>query len=137
MYTVAIRGTEPPDADGPPGPGRLDKVGRPAPTMCRPRKAGEMQDGTHDHVRSYHLHRLATALDTEGFHATVKTSYPAALHVFIPGASMLAESIDCTPGTDDHGRLCWFYRWSWGEVLHAAEDPPGAAAKIAEVLASR
>jgi hypothetical protein len=57
--------------------------------------------------------------------------------VFIPGASMLAESIDCTPGTDDHGRLCWFYRWSWGEVLHAAEDPPGAAAKIAEVLASR
>ena len=76
-----------------------------------------MQDGTHDHVRSYHLHRLATALDTVGFHATVKTSYPAALHVSVPGASMLAESIDCTPGTDDDGRLCWYYRWSWGEVL--------------------
>jgi hypothetical protein len=96
-----------------------------------------MQDGTHDHVRSYHLHRLATALDTEGFHATVKTSYPAALHVFIPGASMLAESIDCTPRTDNEGRLCWYYRWSWGEVLHDAADPPGAAAKIAEVLAAR
>lgn len=112
-------------------------MGLPAPTMCRPRKAGEMQDGTHDHVRSYHLHRLATALDTVGFHATVKTSYPAALHVAVPGASMLAESIDCTPGTDDDGRLCWYYRWSWGEVLHDAEDPPGAAAKIAEVLAAR
>jgi hypothetical protein len=96
-----------------------------------------MQDGTHDHVRSYHLHRLATALDIVGFHATVKTTYPAALHVFIPGASMLAESIDCTPGADDDGRLCWYYRWSWGEVLHDAEDPPGAAAKIAEVLAAR
>lgn len=96
-----------------------------------------MQHGMHDHVRSYHLHRLATALDTEGLHASVKTSYPAALRVFIPGASMLAESIDCTPGTDDAGRLCWYYRWSWGEVLHAAEDPPGAAAKIAEVLAAR
>jgi hypothetical protein len=83
-----------------------------------------MQDGTHDHVRSYHLHRLATALDTRGFHATVKTSYPAALHV-------------CTPGADDHGRLCWYFRWSWGEVLHDAADPPGAAAKIAEVLAAR
>jgi len=96
-----------------------------------------MQDGTHDHVRSYHLHRLATALDVEGFHATVKTTYPAALHVFIPGASMLAESIDCTPGTDDDGRLCWYYRWSWGELLAGTEDPPGAAAKIAEVLAAR
>jgi hypothetical protein len=90
-----------------------------------------------DHARSYHLHKLATALDTEGFHATVKTSYPAALHVFIPGASMLAESIDCVPGTDDNGRLHWYYRWSWGELLHDASDPPAAAAKIAEVLSAR
>jgi len=59
-----------------------------------------MQLGARDHARSYHLHKLATALDTEGFHATVKTSYPAALHVFMPGASMLTESIDCVPGTD-------------------------------------
>ena len=57
--------------------------------------------------------------------------------VFMPGASMLAESIDCMPGTDDDGRLFWYYRWSWGEVLHDASDPPGAAAKIAEVLAAR
>jgi hypothetical protein len=116
---------------------QLDKTGLRARTICRPGKAGEMQDGTRDHVRSYHLHRLATALETQGFHATVKTTYPAALHVFIPGAAMLAESIDCIPGTDDNGRLCWYYRWSWGEVLHDAADPPGAAAKIAEVLAAR
>jgi hypothetical protein len=55
----------------------------------------------------------------------------------MPGATMLAESIDCMPGTDDDGRLYWYYRWSWGEVLHDASDPPGAAAKIAEVLAAR
>ena len=55
----------------------------------------------------------------------------------IPGATMLAESIDCTPGTDGKGRLRWYYRWSWGELLHDAEDPSAAAAKIAEVLSSR
>jgi len=55
----------------------------------------------------------------------------------MPGAAMLAESIDCVPGTDDDGRLRWYYRWSWGEVLHDAADPPAAAAKIAEVLAAR
>jgi hypothetical protein len=96
-----------------------------------------MQSGKRDHARSYYLHRLATALDGKGFHATVKTTYPASLYVFTPGTEMLSESIDCTPGTDHDGRLCWYYRWSWGEVLHDAEDPPGAADKIAEVLASR
>ena len=64
-----------------------------------------MLDGTRDHARSYHLHRLATALDTRGLHASVKTTYPAMLHIFIPGATMLAESIDCTPGTDGMGLL--------------------------------
>jgi len=96
-----------------------------------------MQTGTRDHARSYHLHRLANALEAQGFDATVKTTYPAVLHVFIPGAAMLAESIDCVPATDAGGRLCWYYRWSWGEVLHDAEDPLAAAAKVAEVLAAR
>ena len=50
-----------------------------------------MLDGTRDHARSYYLHRLATALDTKGLHASVKTTYPAMLHIFIPGATMLAE----------------------------------------------
>jgi hypothetical protein len=105
--------------------------------MCPTRKAGEMPDSARDHARSYHLHRLATALEAQGFDASVKTTYPAALHVFIPGAAMLAESIDCVPATDASGRLCWYYRWSWGEFLHNAEDPPAAAAKIAGVLAAR
>ena len=52
-------------------------------------------------------------------------------------STMLAESIGCTPGTDDRGHLRWYYRWSWGEVLHDTDDPSAAAAKIAEVLASR
>ena len=65
-------------------------------------------DRARDHARTYHLHRLATALDTQGLHATVKTSYPAALHIFAPGATMLAESIGCTPGTDDRGHLRWY-----------------------------
>jgi hypothetical protein len=90
-----------------------------------------------DHARSYHLHRLATALDTQGLQSTVQTTYPAALHIFTPGAAMLAESIDCIPGTDDSGRLHWYYRWSWGELLHDADDPSAAAAKIAEVLSAR
>jgi hypothetical protein len=90
-----------------------------------------------DHARTYHLHRLATALDNRGLSATVKTTYPAALHVFMPGATMLAESIDCIPANDREGRLRWYYRWSWGEVLHDAADPPGAAAKIAGVLSAR
>jgi hypothetical protein len=94
-------------------------------------------DRARDHARTYHLHRLATALDTRGLPSTVKTSYPAALHIFSPGATMLAESIGCTPGTDDAGRLRWYYRWSWGEVLHDTEDPLGAAAKIADVLSAR
>ncbi len=96
-----------------------------------------MQDGARDHARSYFLYRLATELDGHGFPATIKTTYPAALHVYIPGATMLAESIDCFARTDDAGRLCWYYRWSWGELLHDANDAPGAAAKIAEVLAAR
>ena len=97
----------------------------------------ETVDRARDHARTYHLHRLATALDTQGLHATVKTTYPAALHIFAPGATMLAESIGCTPGTDDRGHLRWYYRWSWGEVLHDADDPSAAAAKIAEVLSAR
>ena len=105
--------------------------------MGRPSKAGQMKRDAPDHARTYHLHRLATALDSRGLPATVKTTYPAALHVFMPGATMLAESIDCIRANDGEGRLRWYYRWSWGEVLHDTEDPSGAAEKIVEVLAAR
>ncbi len=96
-----------------------------------------MQTATRDHARTYHLHKLATALDDHGFHWAVKTTYPPSLHIFIPGAAMLAETIDCIPMADEDGRLRWFYRWSWGDVLHCTDDPEAAAAKIADVLASR
>jgi hypothetical protein len=105
--------------------------------MSRPDKVRVMQAAARDHERTYHLHKLATALDSHGFHASVKTTYPSALHIFIPGATMLAETIDCIPMTGEDGRLRWFYRWSWGDVLHNTDDPDAAAAKIAEVLAAR
>ena len=79
----------------------------------------------------------APALDPDGCPATDTTTTPAALHVFMPGASMLAESIDCVPGTDNDGRLHWYYRWSWGELLHDVSEPAAAAAKIADVLSAR
>ena len=61
------------------------------------RTAEETVDRARDHARTYHLHRLATALDTQGLHATVKTSYPAALHIFAPGAAMLVFTVACSP----------------------------------------
>jgi hypothetical protein len=94
-------------------------------------------NGARDHARTYHLHRLAAALDSTGLHTKVRTTFPPTLHVFIPGATMLTESIACTPDTGDDGRLRWYYRWSWGEVLHDADDPSAAAAKIADVLSAR
>ena len=82
--------------------------------MCRP-TLGRGDAGRNPVSRTQlPFARLATALDTKGLHASVKTTYPAALHIFIPGATMLAESIDCTPGTDGKGRLRWYYRSSWG-----------------------
>lgn len=105
--------------------------------MSRLDEAGQMKRDAPDHARTYHLHRLATALDVRGLPATVKTTYPALLHVFMPGATMLAESIDCIPANDGDGRLRWYYRWSWGELLHDTDDPTAAADKIADVLATR
>jgi hypothetical protein len=104
--------------------------------MWRPNKVEAMQAAARDHARTYHLHKLATALDGRGFHAAVKTTYPPALHIFIPGAAMLAETIDCIPTSGDDGRLRWFYRWSWGDLLHDTDEPDAAAAKIADVLAA-
>lgn len=95
-----------------------------------------MQTAPRDHVRTYHLQRLATALDELGFDARVKSTYPPALHIFIPGVSMLTETIICRPGTDADGRLRWSYHWSWGDELGDTDDPGGAAEKVAEVLAA-
>jgi hypothetical protein len=103
---------------------------------CRPDKVEAMQAVARDHARTYHLQKLAMALDSHGFHAAVKTTYPPALHIFIPGAAMLGQTIDCTPTAGDDGRLGWSYRWSWGDLLHNTDDPDGAAAKIADVLAA-
>jgi hypothetical protein len=61
-----------------------------------------MLDGTRDHARTYHLHRLATALDTEGFHATVKSTYPAALRVH-PGRDHAGREHSLHRGHDQGG----------------------------------
>jgi len=65
-------------------------------------------DRARDHARTYHLHRLATALDTQGLHATVKTTYPAALHIFAPGATMLAERLIAAAGEAGPGSA-WLF----------------------------
>lgn len=60
-------------------------------------------------------------------------TYPAVLRVSGPGTT-LSETIDCAAvGDGTH----WCFRWSWGDVLHDADDPAAAAEKVARVLATR
>lgn len=85
-----------------------------------------------DHTRSYFLTRLADELEARGMDAALRT-YPAVLRVTTPGL-MLSETIDCTAIGDG---TRWCFRWSWGDVLHDADDPATAADKVVRVLASR
>lgn len=85
-----------------------------------------------DHTRSYFLTRLADELEARGMEAALRT-YPAVLRVTTPGM-MLSETIDCTAVGDG---TRWCFRWSWGDVLHDADEPAAAADKVVRVLASR
>ncbi|MEV0234897.1 hypothetical protein [Nonomuraea sp. NPDC050786] len=83
-----------------------------------------------EHTRTYYLGKLATELEQRGLTATLR-SYPPALRISDPETEtvMLAETIDCVPMPEG-----WFYRWSWGELVAAADDPAVAAERILRVL---
>jgi hypothetical protein len=76
-----------------------------------------------------HLERLASELGTRGFHARVVHSQTgrAFVRVINPNATSLTENVVCKAAD---------YWWSWGERMHRADDPAGAATKVARVLAA-
>ncbi|MDA0634602.1 hypothetical protein ACQEUU_34885 [Nonomuraea sp. CA-218870] len=82
-----------------------------------------------------HLERLVSELDARGLLARVVRAQSGRLFVRVinPNATSLSESVTCRPGTDLPD---WWYCWSWGERLHTADDPAGAATKVARVLAA-
>jgi hypothetical protein len=80
-----------------------------------------------------HLERLASELDARGMLARVVRTQTgrAFVRVINPNATSLAENVTCRPqATTD------YYWWSWGERMHRADDPVGAATKVARVLAA-
>lgn len=83
-----------------------------------------------------HLERLVSELGARGLLARVVQSQSgrAFVRVINPNATSLTESVTCrqeTPEVTD-----WWYCWSWGERMHLADDPAGAATKVARVLAA-
>ncbi|WP_459805586.1 hypothetical protein [Herbidospora sp. RD11066] len=49
------------------------------------------------------------------------------MRVINPKATSLTENVVCKSAD---------YWWSWGERMHRADDPAGAASKVARVLAA-
>jgi hypothetical protein len=78
-----------------------------------------------------YLEELVPELGTHGLVArVVRTSAgPVFLRVVNPSAASLSENVTCAPAPDGH-----YYWWSWGEPMHRADDPHGAATKVARVL---
>ncbi|WP_084964745.1 hypothetical protein [Thermoactinospora rubra] len=84
-----------------------------------------------------HLERLVSELGARGLLARVVRSQSGRLFVRVinPNATSLSESVTCQPlSVPDVAD--WWYWWSWGERLHQADDPAGAATKVARVLAA-
>lgn len=80
-----------------------------------------------------HLERLVSELGARGLHARVVRTPTGRVFVRVinPNATSLAENVTCRPqATTD------YYWWSWGERMHRADDPAGAATKVARVLAA-
>ncbi|MFC4062523.1 hypothetical protein ACFOWE_29845 [Planomonospora corallina] len=84
-----------------------------------------------------HLERLVSELDARGLHARVVRSRTGRVFVRVinPNATSLAENVTCRAQTTA-SRPDWYYCWSWGERMHTADDPAGAATKVARVLAA-
>ncbi|MER6950055.1 hypothetical protein ABZ297_35200 [Nonomuraea sp. NPDC005983] len=84
-----------------------------------------------------HLARLVSALDAHGLLARVVQTQSGRMFVRVinPNATSLSENVTCRP-TVASELPDWWYCWSWGERMHAADDPAGAATKVARVLAA-
>ncbi|SDG30998.1 hypothetical protein SAMN05421505_103133 [Sinosporangium album] len=85
-----------------------------------------------------HLERLVSELDARGLLARVVKTHSgrAFVRVINPNATSLAENVTCRPHTPVKDHRDWYYWWSWGERMHHADDPAGAATKVARVLAA-
>ncbi|MBX6384922.1 MAG: hypothetical protein IRZ07_18450 [Microbispora sp.] len=75
------------------------------------------------------LEHLVAELDARGLLARVvrTPSGRAYVRVINPDATSLTENVVCRAAD---------YWWSWGERMHRADDPAGAATKVARVLAA-
>jgi hypothetical protein len=89
--------------------------------------------GTAELQHSY-LEALSAELNRHGMGAILHA--PAgrvpSLHVVNPAARVLAENVFAACGRDG----AWWFWWSWAERITAADDPEGAAACVARVLAA-
>ncbi|SDK91362.1 hypothetical protein [Nonomuraea jiangxiensis] len=83
-----------------------------------------------------HLERLVAELDARGMLArVVRTQGRLFVRVINPNATSLSENVTCRPANVSD-IPDWWYCWSWGERMHTADDPAGAATKVARVLAA-
>ncbi|HEX4815593.1 MAG TPA: hypothetical protein VFV66_22855 [Nonomuraea sp.] len=84
------------------------------------------------------LERLVSELDGHGLLARVvqtQNGVPC-VRVINPKATSLSENVTCRPSVASGKIPDWWYCWSWGERMHTADDPAGAATKVARVLAA-
>jgi hypothetical protein len=83
-----------------------------------------------------HLQRLVFELGAHGLLARVVQTQTGRqfVRVINPKATSLSENVTCRPAkSSEHPD---WYCWSWGEPMHTADDPAGAATKVARVLAA-
>jgi hypothetical protein len=83
------------------------------------------------------LERLVAELGALGLLARVVRAQSGRrfVRVINPNATSLSENVTCRP-TAVSDIPDWWYCWSWGERMHTADDPAGAATKVARVLAA-
>ncbi|MER7363167.1 hypothetical protein ACI2LC_41580 [Nonomuraea wenchangensis] len=83
------------------------------------------------------LERLVKELGARGLLARVIRTQGGRqfVRVINPKATSLTENVTCRSATVSD-MPDWWYCWSWGERMHTADDPAGAATKVARVLAA-
>jgi hypothetical protein len=84
-----------------------------------------------------HLERLVAELGARDLLARIVRTPSGRLFVRVinPRATSLIENVTCRPAPVPDV-LDWWFCWSWGDRMHKADDPAGAATKVARVLAA-